>query len=133
MRSVRTILVQCLQDNDLTLKYCRELEKDLGIKLPTKYDSPKNYFTFEFKQVPQHKPKEPSRIGVGYKDKGTLPKGPKLEPLPDDSYSLPENDIFVDLLERTKDILAFSGSYDSKKRKKLLDKVILQLKSLQKD
>lgn len=130
LKPVRTILVQCLQDNDRAVKYCKILEKDLGIKLPTKIKPLTDYFEITYPLKVQKKSPEPSRIGVGYKDKGTLPKEPKQDPIPDESYNLPENDIFVDLLARTKEVLAFSESYDSKKREKLLKKVIDQLKDL---
>lgn len=123
IKPVRTIVMMALRDKDKAVRYCKKLEDELGVKLP--HEAPVLSELFELSLKTRKFKKTPAKtyIGKGYNDKGTLPKDSKEEPSPGEDYSLPENDIFVDLLDSSSEVLAFCESYDSKKRKKLLDKI----------
>jgi hypothetical protein len=125
---VKTIVTSVLRDKDLGLKYCKKLEADLGLKLPTKAITLSDYLHTEVKEVKLRKPPEERRVGVGYKDKGSLPEGSKEDPLDNDSIWRTEEDLFEVLLKNTEEVLAFSESYDSKKKSKILQEISKSLK-----
>lgn len=74
-KPVKTRLFQLMGDN-----YTKELQsilERLPYQLPKKNPMIENLIGFEIKKFKLQKPKEPRRIGVGYKDKGNLPSGVK--------------------------------------------------------
>jgi hypothetical protein len=123
LRSVRQII--SFYDKELALKYCKHLEHQLGIKLPTSVPPLTEFFHLKEIKIKQRKPPEPRRIGVGYKDKGHLPdeSHPKVDPFPDESYLEPTRDLFVELMSQSKECEAFVEDYDPKKREKILSKL----------
>jgi hypothetical protein len=126
LRPLKTVLSYFL-GKDKTLVYLEQLQEQLGVKLARQKPDLQKFFHIEEVHLKQRKPPEPRRIGVGYKDKGHLPDSPKEEGLYDD-FQLPTVDeIFVDLMESTSEVAAFAESYDPKKRKKLLEKIISNL------
>jgi len=123
--SVRQIASNVL-GKELSLKFCQRLQKFLGVELPTSVENLDDVFDLSTKVRRNKKPKEPNRIGVGYKDKGTLSQTPKEEPLDGDFE--PVEDCFAQLIEATDNCRAFDSAFDKKRRKKLLSKIIDSLK-----
>jgi hypothetical protein len=130
LRCVKTIVQNVLSDKELAIKYCKSLEKDLGLNLQDKKFKPEELFHVELVQILQKKPKPVSRIGVGYKDKGTLPKGPKEDTACSEDYLVKVGDYFADLLELTKEAVLFTEGYDPKKQERLLLQFQHQIKQL---
>lgn len=77
----------------------QELLKDLPFRLPKKAPKIDDLFRIREVSVSMQRPKDSNRIGVGYKDKGSLNSGSKIEPLPPDLF-LEREDIFDRLLRQ---------------------------------
>jgi hypothetical protein len=119
LKPVKTI-VQNVLGKEEAVKYCLKIAEDLGLKLPDKDPGVNNLIRVEPGFFTQRKPKEPNRVGVGYKDKGTLPKGPKEDTECSMDYLVQVGDLFADLLSQTQETAIFASSYDPKKQSKLL-------------
>lgn len=126
LKPVKTI-VQNVLGKDLGLRYCELLEKDLGLKLPKSDPHLENLLHVNFGHRIQRRPPDPVRIGVGYKDKGTLPKGPKEDTECSEDYLVQVGDLFADLLDLTSEVEIFTG-YDPKKHERLLSQIKTKLK-----
>lgn len=122
LRSVRTMILN-VHDRELAQRYCAKLESDLGVKLPTEDPHLDKLLEFQTGILIQKKPKAPARIGVGYKDKGTLPKGPKEDPECSEDYSVHVGNLFADLLDLTNETSILTNAYDPKKHIQLLNKL----------
>jgi hypothetical protein len=95
-RTIRTTLVSLL-GREQAEAVIKEIVEDLPVKLPKKGPIIDELFSIQKKSVTQRKPNEPSRIGVGYKDKGGLGGGLE-EPLAGSDF-LEREEVF-DLLLR---------------------------------
>jgi hypothetical protein len=122
IRPVKTIVSYFL-GKELAMKYIQSILSDLDLKLG--YDKPDLTKFFHLEEIHLHQKRAPDkrRIGVGYRDKGTLSNSSHEEGEPDESYVFPEEDTFVSLLKSTQEAAAFAESYDPKKRRQLLDKI----------
>jgi hypothetical protein len=100
LKPLRSILVGKLGDEQGT-KVLNDILKQLPYQLPKK--GPKIDDLLDIRQgtIRQRKPKELVRIGVGYKDKGNLPKGSTLE-FPNIPYEEEIEDQFDVLLRQVK-------------------------------
>lgn len=121
LRPVKTI-VQNVLGKELGLRYCKRIENELGLKLPTEDPHLENLLHVQFGHIIQRRPPAPARIGVGYKDKGTLPKGPKEDTECSEDYLVQVGDLFADLLDLTQEVVVFTN-YDPKKHEKLLSQI----------
>jgi hypothetical protein len=126
LKPVKTI-VQSVLGKELALKYIKNLEKDLGIKLPEKDPQLVKQLYIQYGTRIQRKPKEPARIGVGYKDKGTLPKGPKEDTSCSEDYLALVGDLFADLLREAQQETSIFTNYDPQKHEKLLNNLKVKL------
>lgn len=124
--SVRQIVANSL-GKEIALEFCQRLQNLLGVKLPTSVETLDKLLKIEDDRRTVKKPREPARIGVGYKDKGTLSNTPRMEPLSGD-WIEPFEDCFLSLLKKTENCRAFDCSYDKTKRKKLLQKILKSFK-----
>jgi hypothetical protein len=124
LKPVKTVVTKSFESKEKGLQYCKHLERILGVDLPHQAPTLSELFEFKLKTKTFTRTAEKRRIGLGYNDKGHLSKdSSREESIPGEDYCLPENDLFVDLLSATKESLAFSLSYDEKKRKKLLQEI----------
>lgn len=100
MKPLRSILVQKLGDEQGT-KVLEKILKDLPFQLPKKGPKIDDLLEITKGTIKQRKPKELARIGVGYKDKGNLPKGSTLE-YPTLPFIEETEDVFVVLHRQVK-------------------------------
>jgi hypothetical protein len=128
LKPIKTI-VQNVLGKEQAIRYCLNLAKDLGIKLPEKDPKLNDLLRVETGWKFQRRPEPERRIGVGYKDKGSLPKGPKEDTECSEDYLVLVGDLFADLLESTNDCIIFTSSYDPKKHQKLLTQVQSKIKN----
>lgn len=96
---VRTI-VRRVKDSDSD-RVINGLLRDLPFRLPEKGPKIDDVIKVSIVQVKMRRPKEAARIGVGYRDKGSLNVGSSYDPLPPDLFEDAE-DIFDRLLRQTK-------------------------------
>lgn len=126
LRPVKTV-VQNVLGKDVGLLYCKYLEQSLGVKLPQEDPKLNDLIRVTYGVKFQHRPKEPARIGVGYKDKGTLPKGPKEDTSEAEDYLVRVGDYFADLLHDTRET-EMLAHYDPQKHQKMLQLLTSELK-----
>jgi hypothetical protein len=127
LRPVKTVVSYFLGKEE-TLELIKRLQRNLGVKLAHRRIPLDEFFHISEISIPLKKPSEPRRIGVGYKDKGHLPISPPEEGINDESYCYQQEDVFRSLLSKTQWSACFSESYDPKKRKKLIEKLLARLK-----
>jgi hypothetical protein len=82
-------------------KIIQELLNMLPFRLPKKAPKIESLIKFEEVEVYLRRPKDPNRIGVGYKDKGSLGSESTIEALPPDLF-LEREDVFDLLLRQVK-------------------------------
>lgn len=121
------VVVQNVLGRERGLAYLKKIEQDLGLKLPQEDPHLENLLRIVAGRERFKKSPEPRRIGVGYKDKGTLPKGSKEEPECAEDYLVQINDLFVELLEKTSEVEIFTN-YDPKKSERLQAQISTFLK-----
>jgi hypothetical protein len=128
LKPVKTI-VQNVLTKDEAVRYCLNLASDLGIKsLPDKDPHLNEMLEVRLGTMQQKRPEPLRRVGVGYKDKGSLPKGPKEDAECSEDYLLQVGDLFADLMSETDEVCLFLTQYDPKKHEKLLSQVKKNLK-----
>lgn len=97
MKPLRSLFIQAYGPEEYKV-HLDEITRKFPFKLPLKSPKIDELLDFTFGTIEQRKPKDVARIGVGYKDKGSLPVGVKPE-LPTSSSILEHEDNFV-LLHR---------------------------------
>jgi hypothetical protein len=124
LKTVYTVASNALGSQELGLKYCQRLLKQMGLTLKKSDPKINEYFHWSLtsKYNRQEKPPKPNRIGVGYKDKGHL----NTEVRPDlavdsEDYFVPINDTFEVLLQRTDECRAMLGNYNPKRSTQILN------------
>lgn len=125
--SVRQIAANIL-GKELAIKLCQVIQKSLGVKLPTSVEKLDKLLEVKVISIRPKRSPDPARIGVGYKDKGTLSKTPKEEPL-DGDWIEPVEDCFLQLIKGSQFCRAFDSAFDKKKRKKLISQLIHSLEN----
>jgi hypothetical protein len=112
LKPVKTIIQNVLGKED-AVKYCLKLAKDLRLNNLPKED-PKLSELLEVVYGHKHlrRPPEKRYIGIGYKDKGNLPKGPKEDTEFAEDYLVPASNLFAVLLERTSEVEIFINGYN---------------------
>jgi hypothetical protein len=128
LKPVKTIVQNVLNKDEAT-KYCLNLARDLGLNnLPTTDPKLNEMLEVRLGTMQQKRPEPQRRIGVGYKDKGSLPKGPKQDAECSEDYMILVGDLFADLMLETDEVSLFVNQYDPKKHSKLLSQVKSKLK-----
>lgn len=99
MKPLRGILISHL-GHERGLAFLEELMSNLPYRLPKKGPVIDEILSFQKAQIRQRKPKELARIGVGYKDKGSL-GGSRVESFDSEEFEEKDN-VFVDLVRQVR-------------------------------
>lgn len=120
LKPLKTIATNALGSPEKGLKYTMKILEDLELKLGTK--DPGLLKTLKFYQSTRKckRAPDPRRIGVGYKDKGNLSQEVKSDlEIYSEDYFLPEENLFLSLIQRTEDAEALVDHYDPRKARLL--------------
>jgi hypothetical protein len=102
MKPLKTIIYQKLEDREQQKVVLMKILKDLPVRLPEKGPKIEDLLIINFEsKIFQTKPPDAKRIGVGYKDKGSLNSGSIIDPIPNSDFCEDKDEIFVRLLRQS--------------------------------